>query len=95
MALSDDEVRLFVLDQVADSLAAVGLSASAVPDDFDLLTSGVIDSLGLLELVAAIEERFGLQLDLQGLAVDDLGVVGPFTRYIAARVSSGAHEQSS
>ncbi len=84
-AVSAHEVRKFVLEHVASELDAIGLSAQDVPDDFDLLFQGALDSLGLLELVAAIEERFGVPLDFHDLDIADLGVVGPFTRYIAER----------
>jgi acyl carrier protein len=55
-----------------------------VTDDLDLIAAGVIDSFGFLELVAAVEDALGMELDLEGLAAEDLTVVGPFCRYVAA-----------
>ena len=45
-----EEVRAFVLEDLAEPLAEVGLLPEQVRDDLDLLSSGVIDSLGLIEL---------------------------------------------
>ena len=87
---SAGEIRTFILDHVSGELEAIGLSPGEVPDDFDLLFQGAIDSLGLMELVAAIEDRFEIELDFEALDVDDLAVVGPFSRFIAetARVQA-------
>jgi acyl carrier protein len=84
---SADEVREFTLLHVADGLRARALSPDAVPDDFDLLLEGVIDSFGLLELITAVETRFELQLDFEDLDADDLTVIGPFSRYVAAKLA--------
>ncbi len=83
-----ESVRVFLLQQVADQLVAIGIDPADVPDDLDLVARGVLDSLGLIELIAAIETRFSVELDLEGLDVDALGVVGPFSRYIADRIAS-------
>lgn len=38
------------------------VAAEDLPVDHDLLADGVIDSLGLLKLIAWIEDRFGLPI---------------------------------
>ena len=83
-AVSPADLRAFVLQRVSAELGAVGLAGDEVPDDFDLLAEGVVDSLGLIELVGAIEERFGLRVDFEAIAVEDMTVLGPLCRYIAA-----------
>jgi acyl carrier protein len=83
--LSAAEVRSFVVGHVEDRLVAVGLSADDVGDDFDLLTSGTIDSMGLIELLSAVEERFGVRADLSEIDTEDIGVVGPFCAHVANR----------
>lgn len=85
------EVRTFILERVSDQLDAIGMRAEEVPDDFDLLFQGAIDSLGLLQLIADIEERFDMELDFEHLDMADLGVIGPFSRYIAGRVTAEGH----
>lgn len=75
-------VRALVLDELAEPLAALGLEPDQVADDFDLLHEGVIDSLGLLEIIAAVEDALGLELDFERLGADELTVLGPFCRYV-------------
>jgi acyl carrier protein len=74
--LSAAEVR----DYVVRSLDL----APDTPDDFDLLTSGVIDSFGVIELITDVNERFGLDIDFEELDPEGLTVVGPFSRHVAA-----------
>jgi len=59
-----------------------------LPDDFDLLLSGVVDSFEIIEIIGAIEAKFQVQLDLAMLDAEDLTRIGPLTRYIAENVSS-------
>ena len=80
--VSADEVRTFMLDELVEPLSAKGLSPEVVPDDFDLVLEGVIDSLGIVETVAAVEERFGVDLDVEELDPDEVLVVGAFARYV-------------
>ena len=60
-----------------------------VPEDFDLLTEGVIDSLGLVELIASLEERLGVEVDFAELDADDLTKVGPLAAYVEAKSNAG------
>ena len=49
---------------LAPRLAQSGKTASDLKGDTDLLDTGVIDSLGFIELIAAIEQKTGVELDL-------------------------------
>ncbi|TCO60584.1 phosphopantetheine-binding protein [Actinocrispum wychmicini] len=51
-------IKRFVLDEFLPDVGEQDLT-----DDYDLVTGGVIDSLGLLKLIAWIEERFELPVD--------------------------------
>ncbi len=81
------EIRVFLLEQVSDRLAAAGLSKEMVSDDFDLRFHGVLDSLALLEVITAIEERFGVEMDFEDVSVEDITVVGPFCRHVERRIA--------
>jgi acyl carrier protein len=89
VTVAEEEVRSFVLDRLGDELSAVGMSPQDVPDDFDLLTHGVIDSFGILEMIVAIQERFGLNGDFEDMPAEELTIIGPFSRYVAGMASGG------
>ncbi len=83
--VSIDNVRAAVLGQLEVALGARGLKSQDVTDDFDLLTEGVIDSLGIVTLITAVEQHFAIQIDFEELAPEQLTVIGPFCRYVAAK----------
>ena len=86
--ISAREVRAFLLDRLRSPLAAKRLSPEAVPDDFDLLTEGIIDSMGIVELIAALEGQFDIRLDFEELDPENLTIVGPLCSYVEEK--SGA-----
>lgn len=83
-----DHIRSLVLAQLAGDLAALGLTPDAVTDDFDLRAGGVIDSLGFLELVTGLEDALGVELDFDALDPEQLTVIGPLCRHVAAQAHS-------
>ena len=50
------------------------------------MLAGIIDSIGLIKLISAIEERFGVEVDFEDMDTDDITVIGPLCdRYIEER----------
>jgi acyl carrier protein len=87
---SGEYVKSVILAHLAQSITELGLEPAELSDDFDLLTSGVIDSLGVVELIGAIEQQLGLVLDLSELDPENLTTLGPLSRYIEAQYSQSA-----
>jgi acyl carrier protein len=81
------DVRLFLTDFVARKSEGRRDSAGDLSDDCDLLLSGLIDSLGLLELVIALGNHFGSELDLEDLDPEEMTIVGPLSRYVAKQLN--------
>lgn len=81
-------VREFLLRRYSGQIAAMRLDVTQVPDDFDLLLAGVIDSFGILEMVSAIESELHVQLDLALLDAEDITKIGPLSRYVAGSVNN-------
>ncbi|HXO04974.1 MAG TPA: acyl carrier protein [Candidatus Sulfotelmatobacter sp.] len=87
-AVSPADVRVFLKDFIQRRLAAQGQDPlSDLSDDCDLLLSGVIDSLGLLELVTAVNEHYGREIDFEDLDPDQMTIVGPFCDFVAERMA--------
>jgi len=82
---SAQTVREAILDRVAEELAAKGLTPSDVPDSFDLLLEGVIDSFGVVEMIMMLEERFGMAFDFDELPADDLTKIGALSEYVEGK----------
>jgi acyl carrier protein len=60
----------------------------APTDDVDLLESGTLDSLSLVDLIAAMERAFGIVVDLIDLDLDDVRTIGSLTRLVEVRLQS-------
>jgi acyl carrier protein len=81
--VTPDNVRKFLLTKYSEPITAMQLNPTELADDFDFLLSGVIDSFGILEMISAIENEFGIQVDLALLDAEDITRIGPLARYIA------------
>jgi acyl carrier protein len=89
--MSVDLVRVAVVEHLHQLLLDEGGGAAdSLADDCDLLTEGVIDSFGLLELLAFVEERFGVEVDFEGPDGDRLTELGPLCHHIAGRLVPAA-----
>jgi acyl carrier protein len=75
-------VAAFVVAELDAELRAAGFDPRAVTDGFDLLNSGIVDSLGMMELLMAINDHFGLDVDYEGVDPEELTVLGPLARYV-------------
>ncbi len=83
--LSDNEVRSFLLGFFEEQLALRGYAEEEISDDFDLLTMGVIDSLGFLEMTVALQEEFDVELDFDEIDPEEMSIVGPLCQYITSK----------
>jgi acyl carrier protein len=80
---NENEVRLFLIEHFADAIAAKRVSFEDIGDDFDLLREGIVDSLGVIEMISAVEERFGVTVDFEMMGTTGLTLIGPFSRFVA------------
>jgi len=62
----------------------------SLADDQDLLSAGVIDSLGILRVVAFIEERFGLRVPDEDVVFENFQSIQAMGDYVAHRKQPSA-----
>ena len=87
--IQPDDVRRFLFAHFADRLRLEGKEAPEdLGDDYDLLLSGLIDSLDLLELTVALNEFCGREIDFEALHPEEITVVGPLCRFVSEQASS-------
>jgi acyl carrier protein len=85
-----EQVRSLLISRYSAQIRAKVPDPAETPDSFDFLLEGVIDSFGVLEMVGAVESEFGIELDMSGLPAEQMTVLGPLVRYIAARAGRGS-----
>jgi acyl carrier protein len=76
-----DDVKAFLKTTYKDKLARA--KNPDPPDDFSLLEAGIVDSFGLLDLVALAEKKFGVKVDLGAHDIDVFATVGGFATVFA------------
>ena len=76
----DDEtakIKSFIVEEFMPDI-----SVDELDSDFDLLTGGVVDSLGLLKFVAWMEEEFDITIDDSELGPDSFRTVTAIKEYV-------------
>jgi acyl carrier protein len=80
MALNG-ELRQFVIDNFM-----FGKPDKRFADDDSFLELGIIDSTGVMELVAFLEERYAIKLQDWDLIPDNLDSVNRLARFVESRL---------
>ncbi len=75
------------------ALFVESLHIEAPSADTDLFETGILDSLQLVELLLQLEQRFGFQIKIDDIDLDDLRTLARIARLVAAR-TAGAGSQT-
>jgi acyl carrier protein len=77
-----------VRDFIGDNFILAG-DATSLPGDASLTQAGVLDSMGVLELIMFIEERFGIRVPDEDALPEHLDAVDRIVRYVEGRLAGG------
>ncbi len=82
------DTQTALLEYITKELS-VGRSKQVLPSD-NLLETGVLDSLGLMQLVVFIEEKLGVKVPDEDVVIENFTSVDALTAYLerARKVSS-------
>ena len=79
----NDEIRNYILTEFLP-----GESAANVRDDTPLRTSGVLDSMATLKLVAFVERQYGIEVDAHEAGIDNFDCIRDLVAFIARKQSA-------
>ncbi len=82
LQLLEPQIRDFIAKNLIYS--ADGFSYS---DDASLLREGIIDSLGVVELVEFVQKTYGFKVEQQEVTPDNFDSVTKLTAYVRRKVS--------
>lgn len=85
----DRDVRTAVRDFIVTRLAPAA-GRTEIADDEDLIDTGVVNSLGIFQLVAFIEERFGVTIGDEEITPEHFGTVDAIDRLVTTRAAQRA-----
>ncbi len=74
------EIRAYIIDRFLFGQDVGGLS-----DDESFLDRGLIDSTGILEVVAYLEQRYGISVSDDELIPENLDSIGRIARFVASK----------
>ena len=58
-------IRIKILERLASRLDLFAIKPTEINDKFDLVKSGLVNSMEFVELVAGLEEDLGIQIDYE------------------------------
>lgn len=70
-----------IIDYIKQQLLSGQVDIDLSPEE-DLLGSGLIDSLGMIQLLAFIEERFEVKVPPQDMTIENFMTVGAIGDYL-------------
>ena len=73
------EIKQFVISEFVSDI-----SAEELDNDYDLLENGVVNSLGLLRLIAWVGERYDIPVDEIDLSPADFRSVNSIDEFVAS-----------
>lgn len=76
------DIRQFVVDNFL-----MGQDSSRLKDDTSFLEEGVIDSTGVLELVAFLEETYEIKVEDEELVPENLDAIGNISAFLQRKRS--------
>ena len=82
-----DDVRVFVADFLNQKLKdREKVPLSDLPDDYDVLQSGMLDSLAFVEMMMAAGEHFVGEIDFESLDPEKMTIVGPLCLFVSEQL---------
>jgi acyl carrier protein len=83
-----ENVRIFVAGFLNRKLKDRGQGPlSDIPDDYDVLLSGALDSLAFVEMMMAASEHFVGEIDFESLDPEKMTVVGPLCVFVSEQLT--------
>lgn len=81
-----ESIRQLVLELLQPRIESLGMDRSALTDELSLLDSGLVDSMSLMDIVLALEQRVGRKLDLSRLTPDDFTSISGLVNFVLASI---------
>ena len=75
-----EELRQYILKNFLP-----GEKPSNLHDDTPLRTSGIVDSMGMLQMVSFVEERFGVEVDAYEASVENFDRIEDIAAFIKGK----------
>lgn len=85
--MNDDRRELE--ERLAETLAEV-LHVDVPSRETDLIRTGRIDSVGLVDLLLRLERNYGVRVEMEDLEIDQFRSLGTITAFVASRMEAAS-----
>jgi acyl carrier protein len=82
---SQEILKQFIVQDILNDGSGLHLD-----EDDNLLTSGLVDSLGIMRLINHIEQTFGLSVPPEDVTIENFRSIRVIAGYIESRVATAA-----
>lgn len=65
------EIKNYIIENLKDKLEQFGINQNEIKKDFDFVQSGLLDSMAFVEMIAGMEQYFGVEIDFENIDEDD------------------------
>lgn len=69
--MDKQEIIIKIHELISDKLKLFNLRTSDADASFDLVKSGLLDSMAFVDLIATLEEAFNVEIDFEEASEDD------------------------
>lgn len=76
-----EQIRSFIVENFL-------FGERGVEDDEPLFDSGIIDSLGLIKLIAFIEKKFNISIDMSEIMIENFNTLNGIMETLKSRLKS-------
>ena len=87
MSLDKPAIELAIKNKILEIADRMGDDASELQSEDIIPATGLIDSAGLLELIAWYEDRFQIRLAQEEITIDNLGTLSSMADFVLRRKS--------
>ncbi|MCK4361582.1 MAG: acyl carrier protein [Bacteroidales bacterium] len=63
--IKDKEISEYIIFKIKGKLEQFGIDKSEIKNDFDLVQSGLLDSMSFVDLVTEMEKYFTIEIDFE------------------------------
>ena len=78
-----DKIRRFILDKIA-----LGRGVTTLADEESLVERGVIDSLGIFQLVSFLEDAFGVHIGDEEILLENFSTIADIDHFVRAKLGA-------
>jgi len=83
--MKDQEIKDLLMQHLDERLHLFGITRAELDMDFDLVKSGLLDSMAFVDTISVLEEKLNIQIDFEKVMEDERfttvsGVIDLFTQ---------------